>query len=31
MSTRISDLTKYNDARAIQSDNKLGVSVVFGF
>ncbi len=31
MSTRISYLTKYNDARAIQSDNKLGVSVVFGF
>lgn len=31
MSTRISYLTKYNDSRAIQSDNKLGVSVVFGF
>lgn len=31
ISTRISYLTKYNDARDIRSDNKLGVSVVLGF
>lgn len=31
VSTRVSYLTKYNDARAIRSDNKLGVSIVFGF
>mgnify|MGYP001766544402 CR=1 FL=1 len=31
MSTRISYLTEYNDSRAIRTDNKLGVSVVFGF
>jgi putative salt-induced outer membrane protein len=30
-STRISYLTEYNDSRAIQSDNKLGVSLVYGF
>ncbi len=31
MSTRVSYLTEYNDSRAIRTDNKLGVSVVFGF
>ncbi|MFC0278702.1 YdiY family protein [Falsigemmobacter intermedius] len=31
MSTRISYLTEYNDTRAIRTDNKLGVSLVFGF
>lgn len=31
MSTRISYLTEYNDNRAIRTDNKLGVSLVFGF
>lgn len=31
LSTRVSYLTKYNDSRDIRSDNKLGVSVVFGF
>ena len=31
MSTRISYLTEYNDSRAIRTDNKLGVAVVFGF
>jgi len=31
MSTRISYLTEYNDSRAIRTDNKLGVSLVFGF
>lgn len=31
LSTRISYLTEYNDARAIRSDNKVGVSIVFGF
>ncbi len=31
VSTRISYLTEYNDSRAIRSDNKLGVSLVFGF
>ncbi|RUS58904.1 DUF481 domain-containing protein [Pseudorhodobacter sp. E13] len=30
-STRISYLTEYNDSRAIRSDNKLGVSLVYGF
>lgn len=30
-STRVSYLTEYNDSRAIQSDNKLGVSLVMGF
>ena len=29
--TRVSYLTEYNDARAIRSDNKLGVSLVMGF
>ncbi len=31
ISTRLSYLTEYNDSRAIQTDNKLGVSLVFGF
>lgn len=31
VSTRVSYLTEYNDNRAIRSDNKLGVSLVFGF
>jgi putative salt-induced outer membrane protein len=31
MATRISYLTEYNDSRAIRTDNKLGVSLVFGF
>ncbi|RRH70095.1 DUF481 domain-containing protein [Falsigemmobacter faecalis] len=31
MSTRVSYLTEYNDNRAIRTDNKLGVSLVFGF
>lgn len=31
VSTRISYVTEYNDSRAIRSDNKLGVSLVFGF
>ena len=31
VSTRISYLTEYNDNRAIRTDNKLGVSLVFGF
>jgi len=30
-STRISYLTEYNDSRAIKTDNKLGVSLVYGF
>lgn len=30
-STRVSYLTEYNDSRAIKSDNKLGVSLVYGF
>lgn len=30
-STRLSYLTEYNDSRAIRSDNKLGVSLVYGF
>jgi putative salt-induced outer membrane protein len=30
-STRVSYLTEYNDSRAIQSDNKLAVSLVYGF
>lgn len=29
--TRVSYLTEYNDSRTIQSDNKLGVSLVYGF
>ncbi|PJF11198.1 YdiY family protein [Pseudorhodobacter sp. MZDSW-24AT] len=31
ISTRVSYLTEYNDSRAIKTDNKLGVSLVFGF
>ena len=31
MATRISYMTEYNDSRAIQSDNKVGVSLVVGF
>lgn len=31
LSTRVSYLTEYNDNRAIRTDNKLGVSLVFGF
>lgn len=31
MSTRVSYLSEYNDSRAIKTDNKLGVSLVFGF
>jgi len=31
ISTRISYLSEYNDSRAIKTDNKVGVSVVFGF
>lgn len=31
LSTRISYLTDYNDARAIRTDNRLGVSLVVGF
>lgn len=31
LSTRISYLTDYNDARAIKTDNRLGVSLVVGF
>lgn len=31
VSTRISYLSEYNDNRAIRTDNKLGVSLVFGF
>ncbi|SEN17239.1 putative salt-induced outer membrane protein [Pseudorhodobacter antarcticus] len=30
-STRVSYLTEYNDSRAIRSDNKVGVSLVYGF
>lgn len=30
-STRISYLTEYNDSRATRTDNKLGVSLVYGF
>lgn len=30
-STRVSYLTAYNDSRAIRTDNKLGVSLVYGF
>ena len=30
-STRVSYLTEYNDSRAIRTDNKLGVSLVYGF
>lgn len=31
LSTRISYLTDYNDARAIETDNRLGISLVYGF
>ncbi|MCB5410550.1 DUF481 domain-containing protein [Pseudogemmobacter faecipullorum] len=31
MSTRVSYLSEYNESRAIRTDNKLGVSIVFGF
>ncbi|AWD21117.1 DUF481 domain-containing protein [Pseudogemmobacter blasticus] len=31
ISTRMSYLSEYNDSRAIKTDNKLGISVVFGF
>lgn len=31
LSTRVSYLTDYNDARAIEADNRLGVSLVVGF
>ncbi|MBJ2150153.1 YdiY family protein [Paracoccus sp. IB05] len=31
ISTRVSYLTEYNDSRAIRTDNKLGLSLVFGF
>ena len=31
MATRVSYMTEYNDSRAIQSDNKVGVSLVVGF
>ena len=30
-STRVSYLTEYNDSRLIRTDNKLGVSLVYGF
>ena len=30
-STRVSYLTEYNDSRPIRTDNKLGVSLVYGF
>ena len=30
-STRVSYLTEYNDSRAIRADNKLGISLVYGF
>lgn len=30
-STRVSYLTEYNDSRPIRADNKLGVSLVYGF
>lgn len=30
-STRVSYLTEYNDSRAIRTDNKLGISLVYGF
>ena len=30
-STRVSYLTEYNDSRAIKTDNKLGISLVYGF
>jgi putative salt-induced outer membrane protein len=31
LSTRISYLTEFNDSRDIETDNKLGVSLVYGF
>lgn len=30
-STRVSYLTEYNDSRAIKTDNKVGVALVYGF
>jgi putative salt-induced outer membrane protein len=30
-STRVSYLTEYNDSRAVKTDNKLGLSLVYGF
>ena len=30
-STRVSYLTEYNDSPVIRTDNKLGVSLVYGF
>lgn len=30
-STRVSYLTEYNDSRAIRTDNKVGLSLVYGF
>ncbi len=30
-STRVSYLTEYNDSRAIRTDNKVGLSSVYGF
>lgn len=30
-STRVSYITEYNDSRAIRTDNKLGVALVYGF
>jgi putative salt-induced outer membrane protein len=29
--TRVSYLTEYNDSRAVRSENKLGVSLVYSF
>jgi putative salt-induced outer membrane protein len=29
--TRISYLTEYNDSRAVRTENKLGVSLVYSF
>ena len=31
ISTRMSYLSEYNDSRAIRTDNKVGLSIVFGF
>lgn len=31
ISTRVSYLSEYNDSRAIRTDNKLGISLVYGF
>ena len=30
-STRVSYLSEYNDSRAVRTDNKLGLSLVYGF